>query len=197
MNKTRRHKKKLLKRTIKNVNTYTEKDYNSGDGFLTSVWGPAIWHFLHIISFNYPTNPTEEDKIHYRNFILSLKNVLPCKYCRINLMKNFKNVPITMNDMKNRNTFSLYMYRLHEEINTMLNKRSGLSYEEVRERYEHFRSRGCNKTIKINKKEKGCTTPLHGKKSKCIIKIVPQDTKVDTFQLDKKCIKTRKIMNHK
>ena len=42
------------------------------------------------------------------------------------------------------------------------------------------------------KKEKGCTEPLFGKKSKCIIKIVPKDKKVKTFQMDKKCIKRRK-----
>jgi hypothetical protein len=39
------------------------------------------------------------------------------------------------------------------------------------------------------KKEKGCTVPLYGKKSKCVIKIVPQEEKQDTFQMDKKCIK--------
>ena len=51
-----------------------------------------------------------------------------------------------------------------------------------------------NKTRKKKfKKEKGCVKPLYGKSSKCIIKIVPKDKKVKTFQMDKKCIKTRKI----
>ena len=48
-----------------------------------------------------------------------------------------------------------------------------------------------NKTMKNNKKEKGCTEPLYGKKSKCIIKIVPQEEKCKTMQIDKKCIKRR------
>jgi hypothetical protein len=30
-----------------------------------------------------------------------------------------------------------------------------------------------------------------GEKSKCILKIVPEKTKCDTFSMDKKCIKTR------
>ena len=47
-----------------------------------------------------------------------------------------------------------------------------------------------NKTVK---KEKGCTKPLYGKKSKCVIKIVPQETKCNTFQMDKKCKKSRKL----
>jgi hypothetical protein len=40
-------------------------------------------------------------------------------------------------------------------------------------------------------KEKGCTEPLYGKKAKCVIKIVPQDERVESFQVDKKCVKTR------
>jgi hypothetical protein len=40
-------------------------------------------------------------------------------------------------------------------------------------------------------KEKGCTEPLYGKKAKCVINIVPQEDKSATFQMDKKCIKTR------
>jgi hypothetical protein len=39
--------------------------------------------------------------------------------------------------------------------------------------------------------EKGCVEPLYGKKSKCIIKIVPQEERGSTFQMDKKCVKTR------
>jgi hypothetical protein len=38
-------------------------------------------------------------------------------------------------------------------------------------------------------KEKGCTVPLYGKKSRCVIKIVPQEEKQETFQIDKKCVK--------
>ena len=48
-----------------------------------------------------------------------------------------------------------------------------------------------NKTKTLKKKEKGCTEPLYGKKSKCVINIVPQEDRVATFKMDKKCIKTR------
>ena len=85
-----------MTQTRKNINrhnktkkrVFTKKDYNSGDGFLTSVWGPAMWHYLHTMSFNYPVNPTPEDKKHYRDFIINLQYVLPCKYCRMNLTNN-------------------------------------------------------------------------------------------------------------
>jgi hypothetical protein len=144
------------------------------------------------------------------NFILSLKYVLPCGKCRENLKKNLKKLPLKMGDMKSRETFSRYIYNLHELINEMLNKKSNLSYDDVRERYENFRAR-CNtptknktkhnkkkhnkkkhnKTKKRNSHEKGCVEPLVGEKSKCIIKIVPQKIKGETFEMDKRCIKKR------
>lgn len=192
-----------IKQEKKNNRTFKKKEYSSGDGMLTTIWGPSMWHFLHTMSFNYPVNPSKEDKKHYRDFVLNLQNVLPCKYCRQNLKTNFKAYPLTMADMANRDKFSRYIYKLHETVNKLLGKKSGLSYCDVRERYEHFRSRctkdenptllKLSKAKTLKKKEKGCTEPLYGKKAKCIIKIVPQEEKCKTLQIDKKCIKTRKL----
>jgi hypothetical protein len=174
---------------------YSEEEYNAGEGMLTTVWGPSMWHFLHTMSFNYPVHPTEQDKKHYMDFVLNLQNVLPCKYCRINLKNNFKTFPLTKEQMVNRESFSRYIYELHEIVNKMLKKTSNLSYEEVRERYEHFRARCTLEKATVfkfkNVSEKGCTEPLYGKKSKCILKIVPQEDKSATFQMDKKCVKRR------
>jgi hypothetical protein len=182
MTKTR--KNKVNKSRTRKKRIFKKKHFRSNDGFLTTVWGPPAWHFLHTISFNYPVNPTKEDKINYKRFVLGLKDILPCSKCRDNLKKNFKNLPLTMDTMKSRETFSRYIYDLHELVNKMLNKSSGLSYCDVRERYEHFRAR-CLSNID----EKGCTEPLYGKKSRCIMKIVPQDEKGQSLQIDNKCIK--------
>ena len=198
MTKTRKNRNGNRNKTKKRI--FNKKDYNSGDGMLTTVWGPPMWHFLHTMSFNYPVNPTQEDKNHYKDFIYNLRYVLPCKYCRINLTSNLKQKPLQMCHMESRETFSRYIYELHELVNKMLKKKSNLSYCDVRERYEHFRSRCTEekptifkfkKTTTRSKKEKGCTEPLYGKKSKCVINIVPQEDKGATFQMDKKCIKTR------
>jgi len=153
------------------------------------------------MSFNYPVNPTSEDKKHYRDYVLNLQYVLPCKYCRMNLKNNFKKKPLLMCHMANRETFSRYIYELHETVNKMLKKKSNLTYCDVRERYEHFRARCVDENPKVfkyseiktrkNKKEKGCTEPLYGKKSRCIINIVPQEEKGQSIQIDKKCMKKR------
>jgi hypothetical protein len=180
------------------IPVYSEKDYQSNDGMLTTVWGPSMWHYLHTMSFNYPVKPKCYEKERYRNFVLSLKYVLPCGKCRKNLCNNFQKLPLKMSHMNSRATFSKYIYDLHELINTMLNKKSGLSYEQVKERYEHFRSR-CTKSIKngvkrktLKKhKENGCTEPLYGEKSKGVLRIVPQSEKCESLEVDEKCIKFR------
>jgi len=71
----------------------------------TYAWGPALWHSLHMISFNYPVEPTSQQKKQYRNLMLNLVNVLPCKHCRLNLKKNYKIFPLTMECMKSRDSF--------------------------------------------------------------------------------------------
>ena len=204
---------KQMRKTIKRRNirvnktrkiekpTFSNDDYMSGDGMLTTIWGPAMWHFLHTMSFNYPVEPSAKQKKQYKQFILSLRNVLPCRYCRENLSKNLKQLNFSNKHMKDRATFSRFVYDLHELVNKMLGKKSGLSYCDVRERYEHFRSRCVLDTdadmdkieelLKKKKEEPGCTEPLYGKKSKCLIKIVPQDVKCETFEIDEKCVKKR------
>ena len=163
------------------------EDYNSPDGMMTLVWGPPFWHVLHTISFNYPVKPTKEDKINYYNFIINLKNILPCKYCRDNLIKNFKKLAFNKSVFKSRSTFSLFIYNLHEEVNTMLGKVSKLSYNMIRDRYEQFRSRCLTDKELLNEKETGCTKSLYGVKGKCILNIVPKTKQVESFNIDPKC----------
>ena len=168
-------------------------NYDSNEGMLTTIWGPPMWHILHIVSFNYPTKPTKKQQKQYLNFYKSIHHILPCGKCRDNLKNNLKKAPLTMKVFKNRHTLSKWVYNLHETINEMLGKNSGLTYEDVRETYEHFRSK-CNSKKKktIKKTEKGCINALHGKKAKCVLKIVPQTKKCKTFQIDKQCKYTRK-----
>ena len=49
------YKRKSKKNKTKRV--FKSKDFNSNDGMLTSVWGPSAWHYIHTVSFNYPTKP--------------------------------------------------------------------------------------------------------------------------------------------
>lgn len=175
---------------------FTQRDYNSNDGMLTDVWGPPFWHFLHIISFNYSTDPTKKQKEDFYNYFKSLENILPCKYCRENYSKNLKSTNFSKKVFKNRESLSQWVYKLHNHINSMLGKKCKLSYKDVQNRYENYRAR-CNliedekKCIRSVKKEKGCIDPLYGVKSKCIIEIVPKKSKKKTFKMDSRCIVKR------
>jgi hypothetical protein len=174
---------------------FDEADYNSPDGMMTSVWGPPMWHILHTISFNYPVEPTNDDKTYYYNFYNNLKNILPCRYCRENLKKNLKKHPLNKSVFKNRDSLSRWVYNLHETINEMLGKKSNLTYEMVRDRYEHFRSRCLKDTDIMTKKETGCTKSLYGVKGRCVLNIVPKDSKLPSFKMDPKCkIKKNKMI---
>lgn len=178
---------------------FNKNDFNSNDGMMTHVWGPSLWHSLHTMSFNYPVKPSIDDKNRYMNFIYALEHVLPCRYCRENFKSNLKKTKFNLGKMKNRETFSKYIYDLHNHINTMLGKKNKIAFETVQSTYENFRAR-CTEDIKKNKstkkkstkknstkKEKGCTTPLYGVKSKCVINIVERNKKVKTFNMDPKC----------
>ena len=174
---------------------FTKEDYNSNDGMLTYVWGPPLWHSLHTISFNYPVNPSDKQKEDYMNYFKSLGKVLPCKYCRDNYKDNLKKLSLKKSVFKNRESLSRWVYKLHELVNTNLGKKSGLTYKDVRTRYENFRSRCLDKKKSSKILEKGCTDSLYGVKSKCILNIVPKNTRGKTLQIDKKCLVKRKKKN--
>jgi hypothetical protein len=188
-NKTKkRHKKTNLRKNT----LFKKSDLNSNNGMLTSVWGPSMWFTLHIISFNYPVEPTLKQKKEYYNFFKNLGKILPCSYCRTNYKKNIKTVKLNMNVMKNRNTLSIWLYKLHNEINKMLGKKSDLTYCQVRQRYEMFRSRCLLKNekekLQTKNNELGCTKSFYGLKSKSVINIVPKTKRCKTIKIDKRCI---------
>lgn len=168
---------------------FTSKDYNGGNGFNTKIWGPMVWSFLHMISFNYPVHPTEEDKENYHNYLMSLKNVLCCSACRDNYEKNLRDANYNKSKFKNRESFSLFIYDLHNQVNKMLGKPKYLTYEAIRDRYEIFRAKCVDGVPVIPRKdiERGCTMPINNIKSQCVISIVPFEKNRDTFTIHKHC----------
>lgn len=167
---------------------FTTKDYESGYGFNTHVWGPMQWSMLHMISFNYPVKPTPEDKENYYSYILNLRNVLPCKSCRDNLKKNLSELGFSKQQLKDRHTFSKFIYDLHNHVNLMLGKQKYLTYEAVRDMFELFRAKCVNGTPLIPVHEKGCIKPLNNIKTQTVIHITPLKAGQESFVIDKKCI---------
>ena len=164
------------------------------NGMITNIWGPPLWHYLHTVSFNYPTKrPSSSHKKNHKQWLLSIGKTLPCKYCRQNFNKNIKNVRRangsvwTLEDaLKNRQTFTRWMYEFHKVVSSMLGKKTNITFDEVRNRYESFRSQ-CRKTPKKTDNENGCVYPSDYIYKKCVMTIVPRKKKVGTFTVLPSC----------
>ena len=173
---------------------FEENDYKSNDGMQPLIWGSSMWHILNCISFNYPENPTKKQKKDYYKFFSSIKNVLPCSYCRINMKLHLKELPLDEQVFSSRTTLSKWVYKMHECVNNILKKKSNITYKQFRDTYENFRSR-CIVNPNTNKTDPGCediqNTKYSGFKGKCVLNIVPKEDKCKTLNIDKKCILTK------
>lgn len=114
-------------------------------------WGPGGWIFLHTTTFNYPLDPTEEDKNRYRTFFESVKGMLPCKYCRESFEIYMKYVPIDK-FLESREGLTYWLFRMHNLVNEKIFKPK-FSFDHVVKRYEKIRA-GCSKLIRDGDKEK-------------------------------------------
>ena len=173
---------------------FTKEDFQSGDGMQTAIFGPVFWTAIHLVSFNYPVNPTEEQKRQYKEWLLATGNILPCRYCRENFQKNIDAAldGKTLDSMfTSRDSFSRFCHKLHEQVNKMLNKKCFRSFEYVRDMYEGFRSRCLNPAQEdalFKSKEKGCVQEKHrGTKGKCVLKIVPRDIPCEALSVSSHC----------
>lgn len=129
---------------------------HSNNGLITKIWGKHLWEALHAISFGYPINPTDEQKLQYMQYFKDTAHVLPCIYCRKSYGGFITEGPtkLTIDTFKNRDSLTRWVYELHETVNAKLGVTYGVTYEDVVERYEAFRAK-C-----VHNEKKGCVMPL-------------------------------------
>jgi len=99
-----------------------------------NIWGPHLWFSLHTISFVYPLKPTSTDKENYKNFFLSLKNVIPCTVCKKNYIRHLNEFPIDEH-LNNRKELVYWVIDMHNLVNGEIGKKI-LSYDTVIRKYE-------------------------------------------------------------
>ena len=80
-----------------------------------NVWGPSAWTFLHTITFNYPEDPTEDDKRNYYNFFMNLKDVLPCKKCQAHYKENIQKYDLN-NSLDSRQDLVQWLIDIYDEV---------------------------------------------------------------------------------
>lgn len=138
-------------------------DPNINNGLMTKIWGPPTWEALHAFTYGYPVNPTNEQKQNYRNFFISVGNVLPCKYCRESYQKFISQGETSLNesDLESRYTLRAWLFRIHNKVNNKLGVDYGITLEDLDKKFESCRSK-CG-TQDVNAQYKGCITPLYHK----------------------------------
>lgn len=98
------------------------------------IWGGCFWTTIYNIALGYPTSPTEEDKINYIAFFTNIKNIIPCNECRNHYNNIFAKEPITNKDLCSRKTLILWIIKIHNSINSIINKKT-LTVTEIENKY--------------------------------------------------------------
>lgn len=116
---------------------------NNQQGLLPKVWGPHVWEALHSISFGFPINPSDDDINNYYNFFKHFPFVIPCQYCRESCIKFFNEgiVKISRDTFTSRDSITKWVYDLHECVNKKLGVDYQMSYQDVVDKYESFRTK--------------------------------------------------------
>lgn len=127
----------------------------SSNGMITKIWGPSLWISLHTITFGYPINPTLQQKRMYKNFFISLGDILPCKYCRESYKQFIITGYTTLSDeiFDNRTNLTKWLFYLHNKVNNKLSVNYFTTYDEIVSRYESCRA-------KCTPKSNGCVIPI-------------------------------------
>ena len=86
-----------------------------------NVWGPFIWHTIHIIGLTYPKKPSYGDKKAAKEFFEALQFLLPCPMCREHYKDHLRKYPITPH-LDRRDDLFKWTVHLHNEVNISLNK---------------------------------------------------------------------------
>ena len=102
-----------------------------------SYWGKEGWHFLNVVAFRYPLNPTKKDMNEYAAFFNSLRTVLPCPECAAHLSEVMQEHPVE-NYLDCRASLVKWVYLQHDAVNKQIGKES-VTLEEFIETYKNLK----------------------------------------------------------
>ena len=88
-----------------------------------SFWGRSTWKYLHTLTFNYPMNPTQEDKIKMFNYFHQLPEFLPCPQCAESFKVYLQYIPIN-EYLDNTHSLVFWLYTIHHIVNLKLKKKN-------------------------------------------------------------------------
>lgn len=113
-----------------------------------NVWGNHAWIFLHMITFNYPENPTPQDKKNMHSFFMNLSNVLPCSSCSLNLKKHMLLKPLDDNSLSSKENLIKWLFDIHNMVNASINKNK-CTWNQFIKNYDKLNKKNNKKIIYI------------------------------------------------
>lgn len=111
------------------------------------IWGSHGWKFMHYISFTYPINPTQEDKINYKKYFTSVGDVLPCQKCRTNFKNHLSKFPLNDNVLSTNSTLVAWLINIHNEVNKINGKKEYTLDEILKIYFPNEKTFNTNKII--------------------------------------------------
>lgn len=116
--------------------------------------GRSTWTYLHTLTFNYPENPTENDKLKYYTHFKQLPEFLPCPSCASSFKIYFEYIPITayLDDIYG---ITFWLYIIHFIVNSKLKKKN-TDFLDVIKLYLPNKTSCVNQSINLSGK---CTKP--------------------------------------
>jgi len=129
------------------------KKYWDNQDYCTQMY----WDFLHAITYNYPTKPSDQQKVNTRLFFESLKYLFPCQKCSQIYRILWKKIPIN-EYLESRHKLTYWLYLIHKNTNEGLIKlgypiQPLPDFTIICERYENMRAKCSDAT-------KTCSIPL-------------------------------------
>lgn len=88
----------------------------------SSIWGPYCWHMMHILTYNYPENPNENNMNNIKEFFTSLQYIIPCSICRTHYKKKISKVPVSR-VYNNKYKLIKWCIDMHNEVNRVFKKK--------------------------------------------------------------------------
>jgi hypothetical protein len=101
------------------------------------AWGPHLWHSIHLIALNAPDKLSTSDKLNYKMFFESLKDVIPCLTCADSYAEHLQSLSI---DQYLDSAANLFAWTVH--IHNMVNETYGKkrwSVEEAKVFYVQYK----------------------------------------------------------
>jgi hypothetical protein len=86
-----------------------------------TVWGPFLWHTIHIVALGYSVTPTYAEKKAAKEFYESFAILIPCPVCKDHYSKYLAENPLTPHLDTRKDLFE-WTVKIHNLVNKSLNK---------------------------------------------------------------------------